>query len=65
MSIKDLGPFTAKIQTLKPGEKVFLDEPYGNFSIDRYPDAKKLVLVPGGIGIRPWPPWRSAATSSR
>lgn len=53
MSIKKLGQFTAKIQTLKPGEKVFLDGPYGNFSIDRYPDAKKLVLVPGGIGITP------------
>ena len=53
MSIKKLGQFTARIQTLKPGEKVFLDGPYGNFSIDRYPNAKKLVLVPGGIGITP------------
>jgi len=53
MSIKNLGRFTSRIQTLKAGEKVFLDGPYGNFSIDRYPEAKKLVLIPGGIGITP------------
>lgn len=53
MSIKNLGRFTSRIQTLKPGEKVFLDGPYGNFSIDRYPQAKKLLLIPGGIGITP------------
>jgi len=53
MSIKNLGRFTSRIQTLKAGEKVFLDGPYGNFSIDRYPDTKKLVLIPGGIGITP------------
>lgn len=53
MSIKNLGPFTAKIQTLKPGEKVYVDGPYGSFSIDRYPEAKNIVLVPGGIGVTP------------
>jgi predicted ferric reductase len=53
MSIKNLGRFTSRIQTLKAGEKVFLDGPYGNFSIDWYPQAKKLVLIPGGIGITP------------
>lgn len=53
MSIKNLGPFTSQIQTLTPGDKVFLDAPYGNFSIDRYPDAEKLALIPGGIGITP------------
>ncbi|HUV16615.1 MAG TPA: ferric reductase-like transmembrane domain-containing protein [Pelolinea sp.] len=53
MSIKNLGPYTARIQTLKPGDKVFIDAPYGYFSIDRYPDAEKLVLISGGIGITP------------
>jgi 3-phenylpropionate/trans-cinnamate dioxygenase ferredoxin reductase subunit len=53
MSIKNLGRFTSRIQTLKPGEKVFLDGSYGNFSIDWYPQAQKLVLIPGGIGITP------------
>ena len=41
------------IQNLKPGDQVYLDGPYGSFSIDRYPEAKKLVLVPGGIGVTP------------
>lgn len=53
MSIKNLGPFTAKIQTLKPGNKVYIDGPYGAFSLDRHPEAKKLVLIPGGIGVTP------------
>ncbi len=53
MSIKNLGPFTAKIQNLKINDKVYLDGPYGSFSIDRYPQAKKLVLIPGGIGVTP------------
>ena len=53
MSIKNIGPFTAKIQTLKPEEKVYVDGPHGYFSLDRYPDAEKLVMIPGGIGITP------------
>jgi len=53
LSIKNLGPFTAKIQTLKQGDEVYLDGPYGSFSIDRYPEAKNLVLIPGGIGVTP------------
>ncbi len=53
MSIKNLGPFTAKIQTLKPGEKVYIDGPYGSFSMDRHPDAEKFIFIPGGIGVTP------------
>ena len=53
MSIKNLGPYTARIQTLKPGDNVYLDGPYGFFSIDRYPNAKNLVFIPGGIGVTP------------
>jgi len=53
MSIKNLGKFTAKIQALKPGDKVYVDGPYGSFSIDRYPQAKNLVFIPGGIGVTP------------
>lgn len=53
MSIKNLGPYTAKIQTLKSGDKVYLDGPYGSFSVDRHPEAQNLVFIPGGIGITP------------
>ena len=53
MSIKNLGPFTAKIRDLRPEEKVFVDGPYGYFSMDRFPDAERLIFIPGGIGITP------------
>lgn len=53
MSIKNLGAYTARINSLKRGDKVFLDGPYGSFSMDRFPKAEKLVLIPGGIGITP------------
>ena len=53
MSIKNLGKFTAKIQTLEPGDKVFVDGPYGYFSMDRYPETHRLCLIAGGIGITP------------
>jgi len=53
MSIKNLGPFTSRIKGLKPGQKVFVDGPYGSFSMDRHPDAKRFVFIPGGIGITP------------
>ncbi len=53
MSIKALGKFTSSIQNLKTGDKVFLDGPYGYFSIDRYPQTSRIIFIPGGIGITP------------
>ena len=53
MSIKSLGKFTAKIQTLKPDDKVCVDGPFGYFSMDRFPGTERLCLIAGGIGITP------------
>lgn len=53
MSIKGLGEFTSKIQSLKPGERVYVDGPYGSFNLERYPQAERLVFIPGGIGVTP------------
>ena len=53
MSIKNLGPFTQRIQSLTAGERVFVDGPYGSFNLDRHPEAQRLVMVPGGIGVTP------------
>ena len=53
MSIKSLGKFTSKIRELKPGDKVFVDGPYGYYSMDRYPGTERLVLIAGGIGVTP------------
>ena len=51
--IKALGDFTATMRDLKPGERAYLDAPYGVFSIDRAPDAAGFVGIVGGIGITP------------
>lgn len=52
-TIKELGKFTATIKQLKAGQKVYVDGAYGSFSCDRYPQARALVLLAGGIGITP------------
>ena len=53
MSIKNVGPFTSKIKSLKSGDKVFIDGPYGSFNIGHYHQTKNFVFIPGGIGITP------------
>ncbi len=52
-TIKELGDFTSKIKTIKEGQHVYVDGPFGGFSIDRHPNAKEIVLIAGGIGITP------------
>jgi len=52
-TIKELGDFTRTIKTLPVGQRIYLDGPFGNFSIDLYPDANSFVLIAGGIGIAP------------
>jgi predicted ferric reductase len=53
MSIKALGDFTATVKDLRSGETVFVDGPYGAFSIDRHADAPGYVFIAGGIGAAP------------
>jgi 3-phenylpropionate/trans-cinnamate dioxygenase ferredoxin reductase subunit len=53
MTIKELGDFTAKIGNVTPGQVVYLDGPYGAFTIDRYQQAPGYVFIAGGIGITP------------
>jgi predicted ferric reductase len=52
-TIKRLGDFTSQINTVEPGQHLYLDGPFGAFSIDRYPDAPGYVFVAGGIGVAP------------
>ena len=51
-TIKELGDFTSTIKNLRPGERAYIDGPYGSFSIDRHP-APGYVFIAGGIGIAP------------
>ena len=51
-TIKALGDFTARIGSITPGTRVYVDGPYGGFMLDRYP-APAYVFIAGGIGITP------------
>jgi 3-phenylpropionate/trans-cinnamate dioxygenase ferredoxin reductase subunit len=52
-TIKELGKFTNSIKLLKPGAKVYVDGPYGIFSIDHHPKSHGFLFIAGGIGITP------------
>jgi predicted ferric reductase len=47
---KELGDFSGSWKHMKPGQKVFLEGPYGSFTPK--PD-KNLFLIMGGIGVTP------------
>lgn len=52
-TIKELGDFTSTIKNLRIGEKVYVDGPFGSFSVDHHPHAQEFVFIAGGIGITP------------
>lgn len=52
-TIKVLGDFTARIPQVVTGQQVYLDGPFGAFSVDRYGAAPGYVFVAGGAGIAP------------
>ena len=51
MSIRNLGDFTKDIQKVPTGKRVYLDGPYGAFTIGNPADMH--VLIAGGVGITP------------
>ncbi len=51
-TIKELGDFTSTIKDMKPGQTIYVDGPYGNFSMDEH-ECKDLVFIAGGIGSAP------------
>jgi predicted ferric reductase len=50
--IKEAGDFSRTVGRLQPGSAVWLDGPYGHFTLP--PDHRPLVLVAGGIGVAPF-----------
>lgn len=52
VTVKQLGDFTAKLSTLPVGTKVFIEGPYGVFTIPKTECGKQL-LIAGGVGITP------------
>jgi predicted ferric reductase len=51
MTIRNLGDFTRALQDLPAGRRVYLDGPYGAFTIGNPADMH--VLIAGGVGITP------------
>lgn len=50
--IKEAGDFTNKIGAVKPGTHVWIDGPYGHFTLPEVGSAP-LVFIAGGVGIAP------------
>jgi predicted ferric reductase len=52
-TIRDLGDWSGRaVPALRPGDRVFVDGPYGVFSPDRE-EGPGYVLVGGGVGVTP------------
>jgi predicted ferric reductase len=51
MSIRNLGDFTSAIDKVPAGQRVYLDGPYGAFTIGNPADMH--VLIAGGVGVTP------------
>ena len=51
-TVKALGDFTELLVGLRPGRRVYLDGPYGRFTIDGLRNSG-FVFIAGGIGITP------------
>jgi predicted ferric reductase len=49
---KAVGDYTADLQNIKPGTRLFFDGPHGVFTTERLEGAKPLFIA-GGIGITP------------
>jgi predicted ferric reductase len=52
MTIRNLGDFTSTIGRVPVGRRVYLDGPYGTFTL-RHQPADTYVLIAGGVGITP------------
>lgn len=52
-SIQVVGDFTSRVPTLDQSSTVYVDGPYGRFSLDDAIREKGFVLIAGGIGAAP------------
>ncbi len=54
ITVKALGKTTTSLQSIKTGEKVYIQGPYGVFSHAAIQNNSPLVMIAGGIGITPF-----------
>jgi predicted ferric reductase len=52
ITIKDLGDFSGRIGTIKPGTRVIAEGPFGSFT-DEARTRERVALIAGGVGITP------------
>jgi predicted ferric reductase len=53
LTIKAVGAFTRGLLTVSPGQRAYLDGPFGSMSVDAFPDADGYVFIAGGSGMVP------------
>lgn len=51
-TVKSLGDFSARLQSLRPGTRVMLEGPYGALTSGRRTE-RRVALIGGGIGVTP------------
>jgi predicted ferric reductase len=54
VTVKAQGATTGDLQTVQPGETVYIDGPYGVFSREARQSDRPIVMIAGGIGITPF-----------
>jgi 3-phenylpropionate/trans-cinnamate dioxygenase ferredoxin reductase subunit len=52
-TIKALGDFTELLSALRPGRRVYLDGPYGGFTIEGHNGSAGFMMIAAGVGITP------------
>ncbi|WP_405056772.1 ferric reductase-like transmembrane domain-containing protein [Kribbella sp. NBC_01505] len=52
-TIKALGDFTELLSALRPGRRVYLDGPYGGFTIEGHDGSAGFMMIAAGVGITP------------
>jgi len=53
ITVKELGDFTKGIGSIKPGDEIIMEGPYGRFSYLNYPYERQIVFIVGGVGVTP------------
>ena len=51
--IRELGDYTSSLDSLQPGQTVYVDGPYGSMSVDQGRSSAGITLIAGGAGIAP------------
>jgi predicted ferric reductase len=52
ITVKDVGDYTARLRTLRPGTRVIAEGPYGSFTTAAR-RRRRVALIAGGVGITP------------